>query len=539
MFSAGCASESLLMQTSALGDARLATVQSSETRDERDVDLVAPRSFGGHDFAISVPDSRTAISRSQTPRHAIRLKRPEPLISDSKAAESGRSWPETGSERSPFAPDPQIIPGMTHRSRNSEIAAPAKVPVPSNRTKILPPDRVNQATDSIEEYEAQAVVEPLPEAVIESADMKAVSSERIFATESLAQPERLASQFATPTLPDGTSPDAAASVVEPGMDSSVAEREPTMLDRLRDLYSPRRDDNPSDVFRKQFRRLQNPWGLLRDRESEQPQSAVQSADASGTEPVPAEVREPSEVVSGNTESRGLELLIAEIEAELEAWPRDQSGRPEHSSVWRRRQTDLRLLYLIADRSGDAVSAIELLPADEQEFWQAMMLAMACYRGLHADEDREERLAATADQLRSAVRHASSLSPLQIQRIAFCSAINSFGNVDTFPTADFHPGQPVLIYAEVQNFRSERTVEGHWRSRFSAVLEICRNDETQPIESIRIEEITDESTSPRTDYFQSYELTVPQLARGLYTVRISLRDTISQHQTTSSLEFNIR
>lgn len=507
---------------------------------------MSPRSLGGHDFAISVPSSQALVSGAKTSRDVIRLKRPEPLNSGSVEADSGRGWPETAAaeslESSPSAPEPQIIPGMTHRSRISDVAVPATVSVPPNRGKIPPSDLAKDALTSKAEIQPQAIFEQSPEAGADSVGMTAVSSEQIFATESLEQSERPAQQFAASTVSDGTVSEVAPLVVEPDSEGSASGREPTMLDRLRDLYTPRRDDNPSDVIRKQFRRLQTPWGLLRDREPELPQSTepnVQSADASVIEPAPSEVREPSEVIFGGPGTRGLELLIAEIEAELRAWPRDQAGRPDQSSDWRRRQTDLRLLYLIADRSSDAVSAIELLPVEEQEFWQAMMLAMACYRGLHQDEDRDERLAATADQLRSAVRHASALSPLQIHRIAFCSAINSFGNVDTFPTADFHPGQPVLIYAEVQNFRSERTADGYWRSRFSAVLEICRNDESQPIESIRIEEITDESTSPRTDYFQSYELTVPQLARGLYTVRISLRDRISQHQTTSSMEFNIR
>lgn len=326
-----------------------------------------------------------------------------------------------------------------------------------------------------------------------------------------------------------------------------AAREPSMLDRLRELYSPRREEPPpqpqpqentSDVLRKQLRRLQSPWGLRREKEAVLPESLDQTADAG----LPATAVEASADGSAAAlpTAAGLPGLIAELEAEVSQWPRDVDGQPVDLEAWRRRQTDLHLLYLVAERSGDAISAIDGLPEEEQEFWQAMMLAMTYYRGSAATADEQEaRLAATAEQLRAAVRHVQSLSPLILSRVTFCSAVNSFGNVDAFPTADFNPGQPVLLYAEIDNFRGVRTAAGMWRSEFSAVLEIRRNDEAEPIESIRISEIVDEATTPRTDYFQTYELTIPQLAPGRYAVRVSLRDKNSQQQAEASVEFNIR
>lgn len=311
-----------------------------------------------------------------------------------------------------------------------------------------------------------------------------------------------------------------------------------MLDRLRDLYSPRREENTTEVLKKQFRRLQSPWGLLREKEPVLPETVEQTAETplvSGPS-VPATPAEPSALPMGTR----LEPLIAEMEKELRSWPGASEGQPTLPDLWRRRQTDLRLLYLIADRSSDAVSVIESLPEEEQEFWQSLMLAMTYYRGTALSSDSpEERMVSTVDQLRIAARHAQSLSPLRIRRMTFCSAVNSFGNVDSFPTADFNPGQPVLIYAEIENFRAERTANGTWRSEFSAVMEIRRNDDAEPIETIRIGDISDESMSQRTDYFQSYEMTIPQLAPGRYALKIRLRDRSSQQQAESTLEFNIR
>ena len=170
---------------------------------------------------------------------------------------------------------------------------------------------------------------------------------------------------------------------------------------------------------------------------------------------------------------------------------------------------------------------------------AMMLAMSSFREDVSITESEDRLQATAEQLRSAVRHLQALSPLTIRRLAFCNRINSFGNIETFPTTDFNPGQPLLIYAEIENFRSERSFAGTYESRFSAHIEILRNNESEPVESIRVAEIIDESTSPRTDYFQSYELTIPQLAPGRYTLRLLVNDEISSEDAIATLAFHVR
>ena len=122
---------------------------------------------------------------------------------------------------------------------------------------------------------------------------------------------------------------------------------------------------------------------------------------------------------------------------------------------------------------------------------------------------------------------------------FCSAINGFGSVEGFPSADFSTGQPVLIYAEVENFRSRLTEQGAYHTEFSAVLEILRDD--QPIESIPIDVIADEAGTRRTDFYLSFDdLTIPaHLNPGQYSVRLRLRDQLSRQQADASLPFNVR
>ncbi len=357
--------------------------------------------------------------------------------------------------------------------------------------------------------------------------------------------------------------------VESAEEPSDSAPQPTMLNRLKGLYPAPLEENPGQLIRKQFRRIPGPWGLLKEKPAENStgdeektadaadeESREAAAGASNTDTETEGAQRPVDHRSAVTE------LILAMEEDLKQWPRDESGERMQPEIWTRRQAELRLLYLIADRSGDAVSVIESLPPEEQELWQSMVMAMDRYLSGsgspldHTAEDqslestgskvgarsREERLTATAEQLRAAVRHAQALSPLTIRRADFCSEIHGFGSIEELPGTTFSAGQPVLIYLELDNFRTERTESGTYRSKFSAILEIQRSDEhgEQLIEAIPVESIEDEATTRRTDFYQSYELTIPShLAEGRYQIRITVRDLKGSQQAVTVLPFAIR
>lgn len=315
--------------------------------------------------------------------------------------------------------------------------------------------------------------------------------------------------------------------------------EPTMLDRFRGLYAPRLEDN-TDKLRKQIRRWPDPFGLLKDREenTESIPGGVPSAaenEASSTAVVPHADTSPT---TNESKVSPLDTVIADLETALAEWPGTPSGKPERLSEWRQRQTDLRLLYMVAGHSAESIRVIESLPDGEQEFWQSLMLSMNGYREIRNDTSREEQLSQVLDHLRDASRKLQPLSTLQIRHMTFCDRIDGFGNVAAFPTADFNPGQRILVYADVQNFRSELTPEGNYRSEFAAVIEFMRQGDDEIVETIRLPQILDHCNVERTDYFQSFELTLPALA-GTYTVRIRLRDQLSLQTAESQLEFHVR
>jgi len=314
--------------------------------------------------------------------------------------------------------------------------------------------------------------------------------------------------------------------------------EPSVFDRLKkNIYEPISDSSSSArrKWTRPFQKLSNPWNVFR--EKDEPSIAEEAIVI----PEPTQTVETlsTEAPATPDTQRLLTELIEATTAELDTWARLPSGGVEDLSAYQRRQQDLRLLHLIANQPGSAIQAVEELPPGEQDFWQELMLAMAEYRS-DDDTNRETRLTNTSGQLRSAVRQLAPLSTLTIPRFEICSRIHSFGRIDTFPANDFDPGQPILLYAEIENFATEFTTTGRHRTRFAAQLQIFEEGNDKPKESVDLSNITDEATSERSDYYQTFELNLPShLQSGQYKIRLRLKDRISGKTAEEWIKFQVR
>ena len=356
-----------------------------------------------------------------------------------------------------------------------------------------------------------------------------------------AQPAAVTSPGEISETSDGVNAENVENGASTTIDQPVAPTEPTMLDRLRGLYNPRIDEN-TDKLKKQIRRWPDPFGLLKDREEpaapDPENSLVPGSPEADPQTVDLDATQPPSLTEATPENSHIQLAIQELEAELAAWPQKMSGEADRTAEWRQKQTDLRLLYMIAGKSAESVRIIESLPDEEQEFWQSLMMSMNSYRDSSEDVDRTEQLTESLRHLRTASKKLQPLSRLTIQRSMLCDRIDGFGNVVAFPTSNFEPGQRVLVYTELQNFQSELTEDGKYRSEFAARIEFMREGDDEVLEKIQVLQIEDLCDVERTDYFQSFELTLPAL-EGKYRMRILLRDYLSQQVAESSLDFSVR
>lgn len=384
--------------------------------------------------------------------------------------------------------------------------------------------------------QARALFDPPAPQNESSSDPHSVKSmEQTVDAMSFSHPEIRSAHGGQPSVEQVSAEAVGAEIPQPA-DPANAAPERSVLDRLRGLAP---DRNTGDRLLRQFERLPNPLDLWQDRDAEEP--PAQTAEViPEVKPLPA----PEESIASAADSGDLlRALIELLEQELDAWPQTESGSALQPDEYRRRQLNLRLLRLVADEPAAAAEAINAATAEEQEFWQELVLALSRFRSPDESVDYEEHIAATIGQFRMAIRQLEPLSSLAIPRLEFCSGIDSFGSIDTFPSNTFKPGERLLIYAEIDNLQSEVSPLGSYRTSFSGTVQIWPDASTSPekwIKSEPFETFHDDSSTRRSDYFMNYEFNLPEhLAPGAYEVRLLLRDEISGRTTRASRQFSVQ
>jgi|GEM_PF-780664 len=231
-------------------------------------------------------------------------------------------------------------------------------------------------------------------------------------------------------------------------------------------------------------------------------------------------------------------LIARIESELARTAPGDTETERLNHV--RKQVNLRMLYLIADRIDQSIEPISGAEPADQEFWQQLFFAYVNYFDAQQMPQASDRATQTIDQLRTAVAKLRHRADLKLKNVTFCHHIVSFGDYERFSADQFTPGQPLLLYSEVENFFSTRTDTDRYRTVLQSQIEIYDNSNMQrPVVTIPFDPSEDICRNHRRDFFHSYEFTVPQdLQPGLYTLVLRVTDQLSQKVATSRLNFRV-
>jgi hypothetical protein len=128
--------------------------------------------------------------------------------------------------------------------------------------------------------------------------------------------------------------------------------------------------------------------------------------------------------------------------------------------------------------------------------------------------------------------------LQVRGLAFCTRIRGFGNIDRAEANALKPGQPVLLYGEVEHFLSD-PVAGGFRTRIGSVIELLDSG-GRVIWSQDFGAVEDISSGPRRDYFLSYRFHIPQnIKPGVCSIRLTLRDDLANRSACGAIAFSIR
>ena len=281
-------------------------------------------------------------------------------------------------------------------------------------------------------------------------------------------------------------------------------------------------------------RLQPPAGL-----------PLKSAGAFGQPLTPAESfaagSSSSGILPASLSSHGsaaeLDRVIAAMEQQLATLK--PGTTPQLQQVYLRQHAQLRLLYLIAGRQERALAAIPAAEPADQEFWQQTLWGLSNYFDDAQIPDARDRAAQTVTQLQVAVRKLQEKAGLELRNPCFCRQIAYFGNYERFPKDEFRPGEGVLVYAEVENFRSEPTADGQHRTLLRSTIDLL-SPSGEVRKHIDFPATEDLCRVHRRDYFHNYQFTIPdKMPLGPHTLKLTVFDEISGKMASTSINFLIK
>jgi hypothetical protein len=222
--------------------------------------------------------------------------------------------------------------------------------------------------------------------------------------------------------------------------------------------------------------------------------------------------------------------ISELESQRQSTPRTTEETREEAL--------LRILYLTAGRRDDALRPIPGLSPTRQDFWKEQLLGLAMYMDDEQTPDGSRRAAGAQYHIRAAADKLGELATLEVRNLVFCDEVTGFGLYRELPSVELSAGSPVLLYAEIDNFRSESTAEGYHTTLASSYQIL---DETgRRVEGGEFPTVEDYCQSPRHDFYIQYRAMLPaRIERGRYTLQLTVVDQLSDKIGQSTANFQIK
>lgn len=314
---------------------------------------------------------------------------------------------------------------------------------------------------------------------------------------------------------------AAVSIPSPASEQSEYEVQPAQYETTADQY------------------VSEPSLPLRQRDRNVRLATASSAEKSvnrKAKPAISSKREREEI-----ESQAREQELADWQAYLEEsilLLEEESQGPARTAEEVRRQAELRLLYLAGGDREAALRPIDGISTTQQEFWSESLFALSTYLDAESLPDGPRRAAEARRHLEEAVTRLGELSTLGVRNIAFCSKVNSYGIYETYPEDAFEPGQQVLLYAELENFKCAESATGF-------VTAVRSSYQIFDARGVRVDShdfATTEETcrNRRRDFFMRYFIDLPErIYEGEYTLKITIEDMQGQTSGEATIPFKIK
>lgn len=205
------------------------------------------------------------------------------------------------------------------------------------------------------------------------------------------------------------------------------------------------------------------------------------------------------------------------------------------------EAKLRLLQAIEHRFAESLAPVEGTP-EEQAFWKELCGALQELFDPQATPYDDKRATLALRRLDEAARHLGKAADLDVARLAFCTAVDRFGQYEEFPEYVFSPDQETLLYVEVRHFASEPVEQPYpgYRTALEGSYRIVEIGSGKRWDEHAFPVAEEVSKSPRSDYFIAYRVYLPQgLPAGKYRLEFSLRDQVADKHGSGWIDFQVK
>lgn len=197
----------------------------------------------------------------------------------------------------------------------------------------------------------------------------------------------------------------------------------------------------------------------------------------------------------------------------------------------------RMLSLILDDLEGAMTPIENLQANEQEFFQHEFQAIHAATDPKGNPVLNRRWTLALQSHRKAQMSLAAVSNLEIQNATFCTEVDSFGILSKFPQYHFKPEQEVLLYCEIDNFVSTSVKDG-FETQLQGSYEIVDSNGRRMADQL-LPPDKHICSNQRRDYFIAYRIFTPKdIKPGRYTLKLTIEDMKGHKFGQTNIDFQI-
>jgi hypothetical protein len=246
-----------------------------------------------------------------------------------------------------------------------------------------------------------------------------------------------------------------------------------------------------------------------------------------------------EAETGNSETARESKPPTEQELLAQLIKQWSTGSPDESEAERNsRLIKLRHLMVMAGDPDSAVQAVDEMADAEQEYLRHQLLGLWTMIDPQGHPVPSRRFSSAIPQIREAAKFAAAATDsLEVRSLAFCTEIESYGQIKPFSGNRFDAGQQVILYCEIENFTAKRLEDGY-ETHLQGNYDVY-NSENQKVFSQVLPADKQVSANYLRDYFIAYQMFLPsELEPGTYRLQLTMEDAHGKKYGQSSIPFEI-